>query len=82
MSVKKFIGKIMSNKMKDTVVVAVELPRRHPIYGKMIKHTKRIKAHATGLYQVGAVVEIMETKPFSKEVSFVVTSANQDKEKK
>lgn len=82
MSVKKFTGKIMSNKMKDTVVVAVELPKRHPIYGKMIKNTKRIKAHAMGLYQVGTVVEIMETKPFSKEVSFKVISAGQNKEKK
>jgi small subunit ribosomal protein S17 len=72
MSVKKFSGTIVSNKMKNTVIVAVELPRRHPIYGKMIKHTKRFKAHATVLYPVGAVVDIVETKPFSKEVSFAV----------
>lgn len=82
MSVKKFMGKIVSNKMKNTVVVAVELPRRHPIYGKMIKNTKRVKAHTAEMYQVGTVVEIVETKPFSKEVSFEVVNAGRHEEKK
>jgi len=82
MSVKKFSGKIVSNKMKDTVVVTVELPRRHPIYGKMIKHTKRLKAHTTELYPLGTMVEIVETKPFSKQVAFKVSGSSHDKENK
>ncbi|PIS22247.1 30S ribosomal protein S17 [candidate division WWE3 bacterium CG08_land_8_20_14_0_20_41_10] len=82
MSVKTFTGKIVSNKMKDTVVVAVELPRRHPIYGKMIKHTKRFKAHADKLYEMGAVVQITETSPFSKQVAFKIVTESQNKEKK
>ncbi len=81
MSVKKFIGKVVSTKMKSTVVVAVEMPKRHPIYGKMIKNTKRIKARTVDSVQTGATVEIVETRPFSKEVSFRVVNAGQDKEK-
>jgi small subunit ribosomal protein S17 len=76
MSVKKFAGKIVSNKMMGTVVVAIELPKRHPIYGKMIKNTKRIKAHTDEAYMLGAEVEIVETSPFSKEVSFKVVKEN------
>jgi small subunit ribosomal protein S17 len=82
MSVKKFTGQVVSNKMQDTVVVAVELPRRHPIYGKMLKNTKRLKAHATQLYPVGTVVSIVETKPFAKQVSFAVLASVQTKESK
>ena len=81
MSVKKFIGKVVSTKMKGTVVVAVEMPKRHPIYGKTIKNTKKIKARTVDSVQTGATVEIVETRPFSKEVSFRVVNAGQDKEK-
>lgn len=74
MSVKKYIGKIVSNKMMGSVVVAVEMPKRHPIYRKLIKNTKRIKAHADTTFALGSVVEIVETKPYSKQVSFKVLS--------
>ncbi len=72
MSVKKFIGQVVSTKMVGTVVVAVDASKRHPVYRKMIKITKRIKAHTTDKYAVGDLVEIQETKPFSKEVAFKV----------
>jgi small subunit ribosomal protein S17 len=52
--------------------VAVEQPKRHPIYGKIIKNTKRIKAHAESPTKLNEVVEIEETKPYSKQVSFKV----------
>lgn len=73
MSAKKFIGQIVSTKMMSTVVVSVDASKRHPIYNKLIKITKKLKVHADEKYQVGDVVEIVETKPFSKQVAFKVT---------
>jgi len=73
MTAKRFVGKIVSNKMQDTVVVAVEMLKRHPIYGKVLKNTKRIKAHTSKPIELGTIVEITETKPYSKQVSFRVS---------
>jgi len=70
---KIFKGKIVSNKMAKTVVVAVELPKRHPIYGKAMKNTRRFKARTEEKFSIGDVVLIEECKPFSKEVTWVVT---------
>lgn len=72
MSTKKFVGKVVSVKMAKTVVVAVEMPTRHPIYKKLIKDTTRIKAHASESVSSGSVVEIAETRPRAKQVSFEV----------
>ena len=72
MSAKKFTGTVVSNKMNKTVVVAIEQPKRHPIYGKIIKNTKRIKAHTEEPVKLHEIVEIEETKPCSKQVSFKV----------
>jgi small subunit ribosomal protein S17 len=72
MSAKKFVGQVVSNSMVSTVVVSIDASRRHPIYKKMIKLTKKLKAHTTDKYQVGDVVEIVETRPFSKQVAFKV----------
>jgi len=82
MSSKKFTGKVVSNKMKNTVVVAVEQPKRHPIYGKLMKNTKRIKAHTESPVKVNDVVEIVETRPYSKQVSFMIVSNAPEKESK
>lgn len=79
MSAKKYIGKVVSNKMQSTVVVSVELPKRHPIYGKLVRNTKRFKAHSDSPLSVGAMVEIMETKPYSKEVAFKVVRELKEK---
>jgi len=66
-------GKIVSSKMKDTVVVLVERYTKHPKYGKFLRKWKRIKAHdALNKHQVGEVVEIVEVKPLSKDKSFVI----------
>jgi len=43
MSIKTFKGKVVSNKMQKTVVVAVDLPKKHPIYGKNIKNTRDLR---------------------------------------
>jgi len=72
MSTKKFVGEVVSNKMKSTVVVLVDNSKRHPIYGKIVKRTKRFKAHSDFGCMVGDKVEIVETKPCSKQVSFKV----------
>ncbi|ABZ83964.1 30S ribosomal protein s17 [Heliomicrobium modesticaldum Ice1] len=62
------IGKVTSNKMEKTVVVAVESRIQHPLYGRTVKKTKKFKAHdEENACQIGDVVEIMETRPLSKE---------------
>lgn len=61
-------GIVVSNKMKKTVVVKVERVFRHPLYQKVVHTAKKFKAHdELGQCQVGDRVEIMETRPLSKE---------------
>ena len=62
------IGKVVSNKMDKTIVVAVEITERHPIYKKSITRTKRYKAHdENNEAHVGDIVSIMETRRLSKD---------------
>lgn len=62
------IGRVVSDKMVQTVVVAVESMVRHPLYGKIIRRTTRFKAHdCEDACGIGDRVEIMETRPISKE---------------
>lgn len=62
------IGRVVSDKMDKTVVVAVERMARHPLYGKIVRRTKKFKAHdEENRCRVGDVVKIMETRPLSKE---------------
>ncbi|NPV44216.1 30S ribosomal protein S17 [Koleobacter methoxysyntrophicus] len=62
------IGRVVSDKMDKTVVVAVETLVRHPLYGKTIKRTKKFKAHdENNECTIGDKVKIMETRPLSKE---------------
>lgn len=71
---KKLVGTVVSDKMQKTVVVAVSRYTKHPKYGKFIKSTKKYKAHdEAGEYTMGSKVEIQETRPISKDKSFVVT---------
>jgi small subunit ribosomal protein S17 len=70
---KIFSGKIVSTKMKDTAVVLVERYTKHPKYGKFLKRQKKFMAQDTGnKHKEGEVVEIMETKPISKNKRFVI----------
>ena len=70
---KIFSGTVTSNKMKDTVVVLVERYVKHPKYGKFVKHKKKFKAHDAGnTKQIGEKVDIVETKPMSKDKRFMV----------
>ena len=64
---------VVSDKMDKTVVVEVEDRRKHPLYGKVITHTKRVKAHdEKNEVRVGDLVRIMETRPLSATKHFRV----------
>lgn len=66
--VKTRVGVVVSNKMQKTVVVSVERVYRHPLYQKVIRMTTKFKAHdELGECKVGDRVEIMETRPISRE---------------
>ena len=61
------VGKVVSNKMAKTIVVAIEDNVKHPIYGKIIKRTLKLHAHdENNECGVGDKVEVMETRPLSK----------------
>ncbi|MEK0431630.1 MAG: hypothetical protein RL139_1434 [Gemmatimonadota bacterium] len=61
-------GLVVSDKMDKTVVVAIERRVPHPVYGKMVTRTKRLKAHdEQNSAKVGDTVRIVETRPLSKD---------------
>jgi small subunit ribosomal protein S17 len=61
-------GRVISDKMDKTVVVAVGSLTRHPLYKKVIRHTSKFRAHdETNACKVGDVVKIAETRPLSKD---------------
>ena len=67
------IGVVVSDKMQKTVVVAIERRMRHPVYGKMMTRTKKLKAHdEQNAAKTGDTVRIMETRPLSKDKRFRV----------
>ena len=62
------IGKVVSDKMQKTIVVAVETKVRHPLYGKTVNRTTKFKAHdENNDAKIGDTVRIMETRPLSKD---------------
>ncbi len=66
-------GTIVSTKMKDTIVVSIDSFKKHPKYGKFIKKQNKIMAHDEGnKHKEGEIVEIIETKPISKNKRFRV----------
>ncbi|MDI3269427.1 MAG: 30S ribosomal protein S17 [Bacillota bacterium] len=65
---KTWVGRVVSDKMDKTVVVAVESRVRHPLYGRRLKRTKKYKAHdEDNRCRVGDQVVIEESRPFSKD---------------
>ncbi len=65
---KVMIGTVTSNKMDKTIVVSVETSVKHPIYGKVVKRTYKLKAHdEENKCQIGDKVKVMETRPLSKD---------------
>jgi small subunit ribosomal protein S17 len=66
-------GVVVSNKMDKTIVVSVSRFVKHPLYGKFYKVSKKYKAHDEGnVYKTGDKVEIVETRPISKDKRFKV----------
>ena len=62
------VGKVISNKMEKTVVVAVEDHVKHPLYNKIVKRTYKLKAHdEKNECSIGDRVRVMETRPLSKD---------------
>ena len=67
-------GRVLSNRMDKTVVVEVVRKRRHPLYGKVIAMRKKYKAHdEENACQIGDRVEMIESRPLSREKRWVVT---------
>ncbi|WP_410512480.1 30S ribosomal protein S17 [Paenibacillus sp. BR2-3] len=65
---KVLIGKVVSDKMDKTVVIAVETYKKHNLYHKRIKSTKKFKAHdEENVAKIGDTVKVMETRPLSKD---------------
>ena len=61
-------GKVVSNKMDKTIVVAVLDNVKHPLYGKIVKRTYKLKAHdENNECNLGDTVKVMETRPLSKD---------------
>ena len=61
-------GKVVSNKMDKTIVVAIEDNVKHPLIGKIVKRTYKLKAHdENNECQIGDIVKVMETRPISKD---------------
>ena len=62
------IGKVVSDKMDKTIVVAVVDNVKHPLYSKIVKRTYKLKAHdETNECKIGDRVKVMETRPLSKD---------------
>lgn len=61
-------GKVVSNKMDKTIVVAIVDHVKHPLYGKIVKRTYKLKAHdENNECNMGDTVKVMETRPLSKD---------------
>ncbi len=62
------VGTVVSDKMDKTIVVAIKYNVKHPLYGKIMKRTYKIKAHdENNTCQIGDTVRVMETRPISKD---------------
>ena len=63
---KVYVGRVVSAKNDKTITVLVETYRKHPLYGKRVKYSKKFRAHdALNTAKEGDIVEIMETRPLS-----------------
>lgn len=70
---RRLTGRVVSDKMQKTVVVVVESTTRHPLYGKTMRTRKRYKAHdETNDAKIGDVVRIVESRPISKDKTWIV----------
>lgn len=73
---KEYTAVVKSVGMQNTVKVSVSLPERHPKYHKIVRHSKAYLAHSDMELQLGDVVTIRESKPYSKNVKWIVIGKN------
>jgi small subunit ribosomal protein S17 len=71
---RRMTGVVTSNKMTKTVVVEISRKFRHPLYRKVVHTSKRVKAHDEIGCQIGDKVEIVESRPLSRDKRWVVES--------
>jgi len=71
---RRIIGVVTSNKMTKTVVVEITRVFRHPLYHKVVHASKRVKAHDEIGCQIGDQVQIVESRPLSRDKRWVVES--------
>ena len=69
---RRLVGRVTSNKMMKTVVVQVDRRQRHPLYGKVVNRAKRFMAHDELGCAMGDTVQIVESRPISKNKRWVV----------
>ena len=69
---RRIVGVVTSNKMTKTVVVEISRKFRHPLYGKVVHVSKRVMAHDEQDCQIGDKVQIVESRPISKNKRWVV----------
>jgi small subunit ribosomal protein S17 len=63
---KVYTGRVVSDKMDKTITVLVETYKKHPLYGKRVKYSKKFKAHdEQNEAKIGDIVRVMETRPLS-----------------
>ena len=65
------VGRVVSDKMGKTITVLVETQRKHPLYGKMVKYSKKYHAHdENNEAKIGDTVKIVQTRPLAKTVNY------------
>jgi len=69
---RRITGVVTSNKMQKTVVVEITRSYRHPLYKKVVHHSKHVKAHDEIGCQIGDKVQIVESRPLSRDKRWVV----------
>jgi small subunit ribosomal protein S17 len=70
---RRLVGRVVSDKMDKTVVVAIERRKLHPIYKKVVKTTKKVMAHdESNSVKAGALVRVVESRPLSHNKRWVV----------
>lgn len=72
-------GKVVSDKGNKTIIVAIETYRKHPLYGKRVKYTKKYAVHdEKNIAKVGDIVRIVATRPLSKTKRYELVSVTEE----
>lgn len=78
---KTFTGVVVSDKTEKTITVNVDIYKKHPLYGKRMRQSKKFHAHDENqVAKIGDVVSIMESRPYSKTKKFVLVNVIESKE--